>query len=72
MSPMLPTPKIFRKRSAALLWAGGILWFAHDVAASQPQTPPANAAASASNETDATGAAVNDADLRTLAKAMPD
>ena len=33
---MLPNPRLFRSRWAALLWAGGILWFAYDVAGSAP------------------------------------
>ena len=33
---MLPNPRLFRSRWAALLWAGGVLWFAYDVAASAP------------------------------------
>ena len=34
---MLPSPRIFRSRWAALFWAGGILWMAADVARSASQ-----------------------------------
>ncbi len=47
---MLPNPRLFRSRWAALLWAGGILWFAYDVASSAPRTR-ADAAASADADT---------------------
>jgi len=33
---MLPSPRLFRSRWAAFLWAGGILWIAADVARSAP------------------------------------
>jgi hypothetical protein len=36
---MLPmrTSTIFKSRWMALVWAAGIIWFAYDVAASEPQ-----------------------------------
>ena len=65
---MIPS-KIFRNRWSALLWAGGILWTAYDVAGAAPSKPAAtNAAAPA--DTDATGVAVDSADLSVLANAI--
>jgi hypothetical protein len=65
---MLPSPRIFRSRWTALLWAGGILWLAYDVAGSAPHEdgPASNAAAI----TDASGAIADDADLRALANVI--
>lgn len=65
---MLPGPRLFRSRYAALLWAGGILWTAVEVATSQA---PAPHTASSPAMRDATGEVVNDADLATIAAAMP-
>lgn len=56
--------RLFRSRWAALLWAGGILWTAYDVAGAKPSA--GNAAA------DATGEQANADDLAVLAKASPD
>lgn len=39
---------IFKNRWMALLWAAGIVWFAYDVAGSQPQD--ANSAAANSDD----------------------
>jgi hypothetical protein len=65
----MPTSKIFRSRWAALLWAGGVLWTAYDVASAAPSnSAPGNQAAAA--ETDATGVAVDKDDLAILANAM--
>lgn len=64
---MLPTPRLFRSRWAALLWAGGILWFAYDVAGSGSGTADGNAVA-----TDATGAIANADDLKALANVIAD
>jgi len=62
--------KIFRSRWAALLWAGGIIWTAYDVAnANTPDPAPANNSA-ATADTDATGVAVTNSDLAILANAM--
>ncbi len=60
---MLPR-KLFRSRWSALLWAGGILWTAYDIASAQPSDPGSNAAA-----VDATGAPVSAADLAAIANA---
>ncbi|WEK43521.1 MAG: hypothetical protein P0Y64_01420 [Candidatus Sphingomonas colombiensis] len=65
---MLPSPRIFRSRWFALLWAGGIIWFAIDVASSaQPDAAANNTAAQA---TDATGMPVDQHDLAALANVM--
>lgn len=58
--------RVFRSRWQALIWAGGVLWFAYDVASAQPQQPAVNA----STGEDATGAAISNADLAVLANAM--
>jgi hypothetical protein len=59
---------IFKSRWMALLWAGGIIWFAFDYAGSQPQD--ANAAANAEQSTDATGTPVTSDDTNKLADAL--
>lgn len=59
---MLPTPRIFRSRWAALLWAGGIVWAAVDYAGSASNSADGNAAI-----TDASGEVTNAADLATVA-----
>jgi hypothetical protein len=61
--------RIFRSRWAALFWAGGIIWTAYDVAEANAPDPAANNVAA---DTDATGAAVANADLAILANAMGD
>ena len=33
---MLPSPRLFRSRWWALVWAAGVLWTAYDVAGSAP------------------------------------
>jgi hypothetical protein len=60
--------KIFRSRWAALLWAGGILWTAYDVAeAAAPSKHPAAAAAKpAAQPTDASAAGISTDDLAVL------
>ena len=60
--------KLFRSRWSALMWAGGILWTAVDVAGSSPAPAPASAKPSAASE-DATGAAATASDLAALANA---
>ena len=55
---------IFKNRWMALLWAAGVIWFAYDVANSQPQA--SNASAN-SDQTDATGAAITSDDTNKLA-----
>ncbi|GEM72275.1 hypothetical protein SAQ01S_20410 [Sphingomonas aquatilis NBRC 16722] len=59
---MLPNPRLFRSRWAALLWAGGVLWFAYDVAGS---APAGNGAA-----TDATATSANAADVAAVANLL--
>lgn len=61
--------RVFRSRWQALLWAGGVLWFAYDFVGAQPQAQASNVAAPAQGE-DATGSAVTNADLAVLANAM--
>jgi hypothetical protein len=55
---MIPikTSSVFKSRWMALIWAAGIIWFAYDFAASQPQ--PAGNGANAEQATDATGTPV--------------
>ncbi|WP_255586786.1 hypothetical protein [Hephaestia mangrovi] len=64
--------KIFRSRWSALIWAGGVIWTAYDVAeATAPPAPPAAKADAHQPEarpTDATGTAVSDQDMKVLAK----
>lgn len=60
--------KLFRSRWSALLWAGGILWTAVDVAGSSPA--PVAVANSTVGVTDATGADVTAADLAVLANTI--
>ncbi|MGL4314603.1 MAG: hypothetical protein ACRCSO_11515 [Sphingomonas sp.] len=60
----MPFAKLFRSRWSALLWAGGMLWFAYDVASSAPVAPANNSADAA---TDATGAAVSNEAVSLLA-----
>jgi hypothetical protein len=67
MIPMR-TSTVFRNRWMALLWASGILWFAYDFAAAQPQD--ANASANAEQPTDATGAPISADDQQRLAAAL--
>lgn len=67
---MLPSPRIFRSRWFALLWAAGIIWFAIDVASSAPNDTPANNTASSANLTDATGTPVDQHDLAALANVL--
>jgi len=67
MIPMR-TSSVFKSRWMALIWAAGIIWFAYDVAGSQPQG--ANASANAENATDATGTPVTSDDENRLASAL--
>jgi hypothetical protein len=55
MIPMR-TSSVFKSRWMALLWAAGIIWFAYDVADSQPQD--ANSSVS-SDDANAAAAALN-------------
>lgn len=65
MIPMR-TSSVFKSRWMALLWAAGIIWFACDVAASEPQ----DGNTSAGNVTDASDAPVTGDDERKLAEAL--
>jgi hypothetical protein len=67
MIPMR-TSSIFKSRWMALIWAAGIIWFASDVAGSQPQD--ANASANATELTDATGAPVTKDEEKKLAEEL--
>jgi len=67
MIPM-KTSSVFKNRWWALLWAAGILWFAYDVAESQPQ--PANASDNAEQATDAAGSPVTSDDSNKLAEEL--
>ncbi len=58
---------IFKSRWFALLWAAGILWFAHDVAGSAPN---ADTNADTAQLTDATGAEINAEQVEELARAL--
>ncbi|WP_374944883.1 hypothetical protein [Sphingomonas sp.] len=61
---MLPSARLFRSRWAALLWAGGIVWFAVDFAQSQvTEAAPTNAAASDRSS-------MNEAELESLSNAL--
>lgn len=56
----MPLAKLFRSRWTALLWAGGILWTAYDVAGSAPSPPPLATG-------DVTGTPISNDDLNMLA-----
>ncbi len=63
---MMPGPRLFRSRWKAVLWAGGILWFAIDVAGvGGPKHPGARA-----TTTDATGVQVDDSDTQNALNAF--
>ncbi|WP_267397385.1 MULTISPECIES: hypothetical protein [unclassified Sphingomonas] len=68
---MLPSPRIFRSRWTALIWAGGIVWAAVDIAGSAPGKPAGNETAAVQNGqtglTDPLGDPVDAADLKTIA-----
>lgn len=68
---MVPS-RLFRNRWSALLWSAGILWTAYDVAMANRGAnrgpAPTNAATPAAVQ-DATGEAVDPADLAILANA---
>jgi hypothetical protein len=51
---------IFKSRWMALIWAAGIIWFAYDVAGSEPQDT--NSSANAEQATDVTGAPITSED----------
>ena len=61
-------PRLFKSRWTALLWAGGILWTAYDVADAMPDRgKPATGVAASGDVVDATGVAVDAMDLAVLA-----
>ncbi|MDB5707555.1 MAG: hypothetical protein JWN66_4671 [Sphingomonas bacterium] len=66
----MPYAKLFKNRWAALLWAGGILWTAVDVAGYAPAKHVDNATEAAAAPTDATGEVVQNSDLAILASVM--
>lgn len=67
MIPMR-TSSVFKSRWMALLWAGGIIWFAYDTATSQPQGD--GNSTNAEQPTDVTGAPVTPADEKKFADAL--
>lgn len=62
----MPFAKLFRSRWTALLWAGGILWTAYDVAGSAPSPPPL-VTSNTGDVVDVTGRAISNDDLNMLA-----
>ncbi len=62
----MKTSSVFKNRWMALLWAAGIIWFAYDVAGSDPQD--GNASANAEQTTDATGAPITTDDANRFAE----
>ncbi|TPG47039.1 hypothetical protein [Sphingomonas glacialis] len=68
----MPFRKIFLSRWAALLWAAGIVWTAVDIVGFGPPAAGRHAIlpAQPSDDTDATGVAVNSDDLAVLANAI--
>jgi hypothetical protein len=59
---------IFKSRWMALLWAAGIIWFAYDVANSQPQD--SNASANVEQGSDSTGSPLTSDDTNRLASEL--
>ena len=68
MMAFMVSSRIFRSRWAALLWAGGILWTAVEVAGTAQAPEPAGNEAAV--QTDALGQPVSNEDLAILANAM--
>lgn len=62
---MIPSPRLFRSRWAALLWAGGILWAAAHIARSAPHE-----GAQQARSPDADQAELNAADLDALSNML--
>jgi hypothetical protein len=67
MIPMR-TSTVFKSRWMALIWAAGIIWFAYDVAGSEPQAD--GNSTNAEQPTDATGAPINPDDQNKVADAL--
>ena len=65
MIPMR-TSSVFKSRWMALIWAAGIIWFAYDVAGSQPQAKDGNNSVAS----DATGDPVSPDDANKLANIL--
>jgi hypothetical protein len=63
---MLPSPRVFRSRWAAVFWAAGIIWLAYDVAQNGGEHPKSAGA----KTTDVTGAPVDDSDTRNAVSAF--
>ena len=59
---------IFKNRWMALIWAAGIIWFAYDVAGSQPQSD--GNAVNADQPSDSNGTPDAGADEKKLAQAL--
>lgn len=74
---MIPSARLFRSRWAALLWAGGVLWTAADIAQSAPHEGARKASPTvarshdaASDEANLDAPDINAADLETMANAL--
>lgn len=65
----MPMSRLFRSRWSALLWAGGIVWTACDVAGSAPRGHAETGATGNATTIDAAGEAVDAADLIAVANA---
>ena len=65
MIPMR-TSSVFKSRWMALIWAAGIIWFAYDVAGSQPQAKDGNNSVA----TDADSNPVSTADANAVANIL--
>ena len=63
--------RLFKSRWAALFWSAGIVWTAYDVAGAAPTPAPTATATTRTAGVDATGEAIDPADLAALAKASP-
>lgn len=61
---------IFKNRYWALLWAAGIIWFAVDTAGAGNSSGTDNASENATGVTDATGAPVDDQQLKQFESAL--
>jgi hypothetical protein len=65
----MPMSRLFRSRWSALLWAGGIVWTAYDIADSAPREHAGTSTTGNMTITDAAGEAVDAADLIAVANA---
>jgi hypothetical protein len=65
----MPMSRLFRSRWSALLWAGGIVWTAYDVADSAPREQAGTNSSGNATITDAAGETVDAADLIAVANA---